>query len=150
MDIDAIRSALVSHALTVGLFDTVQNHEAKSAPGNGVSCEFWAASIRPEQSRSGLLTTSGLVVISARVRKDMKSKPEDDIDAYVLKAVHSLMIGYSGDFELGGTTTCVDLLGMSGVALSAEFGYLEQDSRLYRVGVITIPILVDDVWSQAA
>jgi len=35
------------------------------------------------------------------------------------------------------------------VALMAKAGYLSQDGRIYRVMVITIPIIVNDVFTQA-
>ena len=45
---------------------------------------------------------------------------------------------------------CVDLLGQAGVPLSARAGYLEMDDgAVYRVVTLTVPVLVNDLWSQS-
>ena len=58
------------------------------------------------------------------------------------------MTASSGDLDLGEEVRCVDLLGQTGRALSAQAGYLEQDSKLFRVVVITLPLIVNDLWDQ--
>ncbi len=78
----------------------------------------------------------------------MMDEPQDDTDEKVLVATCALMALYSGDFELGGQVMEVDLEGAHGFPLAAKAGYLNQDGKLYRVMVIQIPLIVNDVFTQ--
>jgi hypothetical protein len=44
----------------------------------------------------------------------------------------------------------VDLLGAHGIPLSARAGYDEQDSKMFRVMDINLPLVINDVWQQTA
>lgn len=145
----AILAAVISHAKATGKAERVLTHEPKSAPGNGITVAVWVQSLRPVAGASGLASTTARLELSVRVYTNFIAKPEDAIDTRLLDAVDQLMAAYSGDFELGGLIRNVDLLGEHGDPLSADAGYLEQDSKLYRVMVITLPLIVNDLWSQA-
>lgn len=149
MNVVAIRQTLISHALSSGLFSNVSGHEPKAAPVNGVHGALWVSNIAPAARRSGLDSTSTRLEFSFRVGIDMMAEPQDDTDAIVLVAVCWLMGAYSGDFMLGGEVASIDLLGAHGAPLAANAGYLNQDGRLYRVMVITIPLISNDVFDQA-
>jgi hypothetical protein len=144
----AILDAVRTQILSTGRFERALTHEPKSAPGNGVTAAVWVDSIRPAAG-SGLATTSARLVLKIRVYTNMLREPQDQIDIDILTAVDVLMAAYSGDFTLGGLVREVDLLGADGDPLSADAGYLEQDSKLYRVMVITLPLVVNDLWAQA-
>lgn len=139
---------LTSHAETLGVFDRVNGHEPKSAPGAGITAAFWVDSVEPISAGSGLAATAGRVALNARVYTSMLQQPEDLVDPRVVEAVDLLLAAYSGDFELGGSVRNVDLLGAHGAPLSAKAGYLNQDGKLYRVMTVVIPLIVNDVWSQ--
>jgi hypothetical protein len=145
----ATQDVIVSHAKKLGVFDRVNAHEPKSAPGRGLSCAIWAASIDPVQT-SGLASTSVRVVYSIRVYVNMTREPQDAIDRDVLAAVAKLMAAYSADFTLDDEAREIDLLGSYGIALSAQAGYLNQDNRLFRVMTISLPIIFNDVFEQVA
>lgn len=140
--------AAVSHAQALGVFERVNAHEPKNAPGNGLSAAVWAQSLWPVPRGSGLASTTARLVLNVRIYSNMVAEPQDMIDPNVISAVDLLMNAYSGDFELGGNVRNVDLLGQAGVPLSAEAGYLNQDGRIYRVMTITLPLIINDVWSQ--
>jgi hypothetical protein len=144
----AILDAVISHAKASGRFERVLTHEPKSAPGNGLSVAVWVQNLRPA-SGSGLATTTARLQLSVRVYTNMLADPQDKIDTRLLDAVDALMAAYTGDFTLGGLVRDVDLLGADGDPLQADAGYLEQDSKLYRVMVITLPLVVNDLWAQA-
>jgi len=146
----AILEALVSHAMSLGIFDRVNKHEPKNAPGRGLTLAFWLGDISPMPGASGLATTTACVVWQARIYTNMLAEPQDGIDLDMLNAIDTLMNEYSGDFELGGTVRDVDLLGQSGFALRAAPGYLDQDNRKFRVVTIFIPLIVNDAWGQVA
>lgn len=148
LSVTSIFDAMVSHALGLGVFDSVEEHEPKSAPGNDVHAAFWVQSVEPIRS-SGLNATSGRVEVSVRIYMNMLQEPQDDIDRELLQAADALLGAYSGDFELGGLVRSVDLLGAYGTPLSARGGYIRQDNKLYRVMVLTVPLIVNDIWTQS-
>ncbi len=149
MNVVEIRAALISHGLSLGMFQSVSGHEPKAAPPNGLTGALWLANFAPARGRSGLDATTMRLEFSFRIGQNMLAEPQDDLDAAVLVATASLMNAYSNDFELGGYVAQVDLLGAYGTPLSGTAGYLEQDKRLYRVMVLTIPLIVNDVFDQS-
>lgn len=149
MNTSGIFNALVSHGMASGLFERVNTHEPKNAPGNGLSMAVYLNNIVPAAGASGLNSTTGLLLFSVRVYSSMVAEPQDDIDPALLDAVDALFVAYSGDFTLGDLVRNVDLLGQYSTPLQAEFGYIEIDKKLYRVGTITVPLIVNDLWSQS-
>lgn len=146
----SLMDKVISHALTLGLFETVNGHEPKSGlPGNGLRAAVWADSITPLKS-SGLSAVSGRVTLNFRIYSSMMQSPEDDIDPNVLTAVSTLLNAYTGDFDLGGTVRSIDLLGMEGVPMGAQAGYITIEAKLYRVMTITVPVLINDMFEMSA
>lgn len=145
-----ILAALVSDAESLGLFERVATHEPKSAPGGGMTAALFLRDTAPVPGRSGLAVTSTRVTFDMRLYTSFLKKPEDEIDQDLLVALDLLMGRYSAGFTLGGLISAVDLLGMAGVPLSAAAGYSNLDKSIYRVAAITLPLLVDDLWGQAA
>ena len=145
----AILDALKSHASASGLFDRVNGHESANAPGNGLTAEFWWVRTTAAAASSGLASTSAVVVFTGRIYLP-STTPQDETDIAVLNATDALIGAYSGDFELGGLVRNVDLLGQHGAQLSAAAGWLPRDSVTYRTSDITIPLVVNDLWTQSA
>lgn len=148
LNISGILDGVVSHAMALGMFERVNQHEPKNNPGLGLTCAVWVDRIGPAPTGSGLQSTTALLVFSVRVYTSMLAEPQDMIDPNITAAVDALMAAYSGDFDLGGTVRNVDLLGQAGTPLSAQAGYLNLDGKLYRVMTITLPVVVNDVWDQ--
>lgn len=142
--------ALMDRASTSGLFEAVNGHEAKSAPGNGLSAEVYVAGLKPIPGRSGLASTTMLLTAIIRVRTNMLSEPADDIDPTIMGAVDALFAALSGDFDLGNLVQEVDLLGAHGTPLSGKAGYIPQDNKLFRCFDITVPLIINDVYDQGA
>lgn len=138
-----------SHAQGLGFFEQVLLHEPKSAP-RAPAAAVWMRDIKPVRMRSGLDKVSILVTFSIRLYANMLQEPEDAIDRDLTLAVDALMTAYAGDFELGDGDRTIDLFGSAGTDLVAEMGYLEQDKTLFRVCVITLPVLINDVWDEVA
>lgn len=143
----ALLGAAVDHALRLGLFEKVNQHEPKAAPGKGLSAAVWVQRLQPVRS-SGLASTSVRVELRERLYTSMIQDPQDGIDPNLLDATDALMAAYSADFTLGSLVRSVDLLGAHGDPLSAQAGYLNQDGQLLRVMDITLPLLVNDLWEQ--
>ncbi len=149
LDITALMNALESHALASGVFEQVVGHELIAAPGSGITAALWPQRLRPVQT-SGLASTSIRVEFTLRVYSSALQQPADGIDPAVVDAVGALLVAYSGDFELGGTAREVDLLGNTGEPLSATAGWLPMADGTYRVMDLLIPVVVNDVFTQAA
>lgn len=149
MDTSGIVDALASHAASSGHFEWVNQFEPDNAPGNGLSCAVWPDRIDPATGASGLAATTARIVFQVRIASSTSISPPDSIDRNILRAADDLMGAYSGDFTLGGLVKQVDLLGQHGVALSAQAGYITQDDRPLRVLTITVPVVVNDAWTQA-
>jgi hypothetical protein len=148
--ISALINAVTSFASASGHFDGVQGHEPKSPPGSGLTFAVFLSDLRPVPAASGLAATSARVELTGRIYKPFTSQPEDLIDPNVAEAADEIFEALSGDFDLGGTARNVDLLGAHGTALSARAGYQTVDRTVFRVLDITIPIIVNDAWTQGA
>lgn len=148
LSIEAITDAVVSEAMLIGVFDKVNGHEPKVAPGNGLTVGVWADRVEPIKS-SGLASASARLQFNVRLYGSMISEPMDAIDPTMIRALDLLMGQYIDGFTLGGLIRSVDVLGAHGQALYAQAGYITQDSRAYRVFTIFLPLIVNDVWTEA-
>jgi hypothetical protein len=140
-DVNALFSALESHALKLGIFRRVDTHEPENAPGDGLSCSILLGPIAASGAMSGLVSVSGTITFLVMVWSSMMQKPLDGIDPAVLTAVSTLLNEYSGNFTLGGTVRDIDLLN-----LRAEPVYVEQEGKQFRVEQISLPIAINDLW----
>lgn len=147
MDVPTIFDALVSHSLTLGVFDRVNTHEPTNAPGQGYTVALWVNGIAPIRS-SGLDSTSVRIEFMLRLYTPVQMHPIDALDPELLRNTDLLLAQYSQDFTLGGIVREVDLLGQFGTGLSALAGYVNIDGILMRVMTITLPVIVNDLWDQ--
>ncbi len=150
LDFDAIVDALASHALSLGVFDTVNEHEPMSSPATGVTAAVWFQRVGPARAESGLASTTALLVCNARLYLPTLTQPPDQTDKSLLDALSALFAAYNGDFTLGGLVKYVDVLGKNGVSLSGVAGYQDWSSTQYRVITVTIPLIINDAWEQVA
>ena len=143
-------AAMKSQAEQSGLFRRVLGHEPKGPPGGGLSYALWLGGITPIPRASGLNSTTGRVVIEARIYVPFLEKGEDQTETDLLRAVLQMIGFYSGALTVGETVMEIDLLGMYGVALEGgTVGYLDMGGSYYRVADITIPVIIDALWTQA-
>lgn len=149
VDIDGILNAIVSHALSIGWFDQVNQHEPKDRPPSGVTAAVWVDRVQPVVS-SGLASTSVLMVFNVRLYTSTLQEPQDAIDPTMIKAIDDLYSAYIGDFTLGGLVREVDVRGTYGAGLDGQAGYLKQDEVMYRVFTISLPVVVNDAWDEEA
>lgn len=150
LGVDAILSALQSHALSLGQFERVGTHEPKTSPRNGLTCAIWLQGIEPAPTQSGLDSTSVCLTFNVRLFTSMLQEPQDAIDPRMVKAIDALCRAYSGDFTLDGLVECVDLLGMASRGLGGQAGYLNYGGKELRVFTLTLPLIVSDLWEQDA
>lgn len=151
INLSALLDPIVSHALAAGVFDEVQTHEPKSAPGTGLTFAVFVNAIAPAVGGSGLTATTVRVELIGRIYKPFLSQPEDLIDSNVTDALDILFTAYSGDFDLGDTTHMgIDLMGSYGTGLAMRAGYQTIDKNVFRIFDISIPIIVNDAFVQGA
>lgn len=150
LDLLGLIDAVSSHALASGHFDSVAGHEPKRAPGNGLAAATWFERLGSVARRSGLDATSARVELSVRITTSMLAEPQDGIDPAMVGAVDALMRAYNGDFTLGDRVSQVDVFGAYGAPLEARAGHLTQDGKPLRACVITLPLIVNDLYDQEA
>ena len=148
--VDNLVAALESVALETGEFRRVNFHEPKAAPGTGLSLAMWVDSLEPLGAASGADATSGYLVVNARVYGNMIQKPEDEIDPRLTKAMVALISKYTSGFTLNSHLRAIDLLGMYGMKLGFRTGYLTLDSHLYRIMDLSIPCIINDLFTMEA
>jgi hypothetical protein len=148
VDIKGILDQLQSKALASGKFARVNMSEPKSAPGSGITMAIWLTWFGPAPADSGLAQTTMVIRFMMRLYTPMLMENPDEIDPALLDATSEMFNVMSGDFDLGGAVRNVDLLGATGVPLSGQSGYLNQDGKLMRIMDITVPLVVNDVYDQ--
>jgi hypothetical protein len=150
--VNAILDRVVSASMTLGVFDTVNQHEPKQSPGSGFTCAVWVDSIRPIR-RSSVDAISGVLSLRIRAYTPFQQQPFDQIDPQIITAVSTLIGAFSADFDFGQLVNvrCIDIMGGegSGEMLDARAGYLEIDRRMYRIMTIRLPVIVNDMWILA-
>lgn len=132
----------------LGVFQQVLSHEPKSAPQHDKTLAFWWTDIKPSTHFSDFVNTAGVVIFQHRIYIGMLTKPEDQVEADLMNATSKLIGEYSGEFSFGHSVINVDLLGIEGTTLSARTGYVEIDKRLFRTSNITVPVIIDALWTQ--
>jgi hypothetical protein len=144
-------NAIASHAAATGLFDAVNGHEPKNAPGGQMTCAIWVQDIVPVNS-SGLNSTSVRITFNVRLYlPSLNTSPEqaDMIDPQMMDAADTLIADYVGNFTLSGLIRQVDVRGADGNPLSAQSGYITQDGTVYRVLTIFLPLIINDLWTES-
>jgi hypothetical protein len=150
MDVLGITDAVVSHAMASGRFEQVNGSEPQNPPSTGgLTAAVWVDRLTPQGRASGLDSVSAVLVYNVRIYASAMSLPSDAIDPDMLAAVDDLCSAYCDDFTLGGLVKNVDVFGSYGQSLDVRAGYLQQDGALYRVLTISLPVVVNDLWTEA-
>lgn len=149
LDIQSILDNIASHALATGHFDTVLGYVSKQSPTNGISAAMYVEDIRPIRS-SGLNNTSVRLEIEMHIYSSTYMAPYDGIDVNLTLATDAMFTAVIGDFELGGEARHVDIFGAHGAPVRVRAGMMNLDGKEFRVFQLTIPVVIDDVWAQAA
>lgn len=149
LGVTAIIDTAVSHAATLGYFDEAMPYEPRTTPGAGLTFGLWLANIRPVAARSGLAATSARVELAGQILLPDATEPKEDIDLRIATAADALITAYSADVDFGDSGE-VDLLGVYGDPLQVgRMTWVEIGGQLYRAAMITLPVIVNDAWTQA-
>lgn len=144
-DFQDLISAITSHALALGVFDSVNGHQPTSVPNTGMTCAVWAQEIDADPENSGLATTSTAVELNVRLYMALNPQAPDAIDPAMMNATSELLAAYNGDFTLEGLVRNVEVL-----QAKARAGYMDQADQTLRVMTISLPIGINDLWEQVA
>lgn len=143
-DAEDLFSQVRSTAKKLGLFSSVIGHDPENAPPAGVSCSIMLGPVKPVTS-SGLAAVSGQVTLMVHVWAFAQKRPLDELDPSVLAATCSLMGAFAGGFTLNGTVREVDLF-----AMTAQPGYVNFEGKEFRTVQISVPLIVNDMWTEVA
>ena len=142
----ALFTAIQSYAQELSLFPGgVATHDPWNAPTGHLFCSIALGPVRPVPAASGLRSVSGQVMLLVRVWSSALQKPLDNIDPEVLAVTCSLMGAFAGGFTLGGTVRNIDLM-----AMSAQPAWVEFEGKPLRVVEISVPIVINDMFSEVA
>jgi hypothetical protein len=141
----------------LGVFDTVDGHEPLNAPGRGLHCFSYAGPVRTVAAASSITSAAILVNFTVRIQTlaiAAKGQSNNDIDKNLLRATGVLFDAYIGHFRLtdhagSKLVRCVDVFGAYGSqGLTMVPGYLNSDGTIFRVGVINLPLLLNDEYDE--
>jgi len=149
LDVNALTDAVVSYCLRLGVFESVNKHEAIGNIGT-YTASVMLQNLGPARGASGLAATSVRVELLLRIYVSTVSQPQDDVDPNIASATAAVIAAFSGGFSFSDTVREIDLLGEFGTPLSAQAGYIRVGETLYRIMDVAIPIIVDDVFAQVA
>lgn len=149
-DAERVQNAILSHALATGHFDRCGGHTPKNPPGHGITAAITLSRIRFVPARSGLATTTLRLDWRLELYRPMEGSP-DEIDTELAAATIAVFGRISADYTLGDLVSEVPLLGANGSeGLIADQRYMQFDKgSQYRLVVITVPTVHDDVLTQA-
>lgn len=151
LNFDQLIDAVLSQAATLGVFETVAEHDQLNAPSNGVAFNVLFGKVLPARGSSGLASTTAVVLLNAYLyRQTAGSLPLDQVDKSMVDALSVFFTSLHGGYTLGGLVRQVDVLGEFGTPLSATGGYTDYAGAQYRVIKVTIPLVVNDAWEQVA
>ena len=127
----------------------VQFHEPIAAPTALPALALWIGPIEPIGAVSGLAEASGRVTVMGRIYVANAQVADDKIEQQVLTLMSALLGAFAGAFTLGGEAMCVDLLGAYGQKLTATPAFIPHDGATYRGAEVTVPIIIDPLWTEA-
>jgi hypothetical protein len=88
--------------------------------------------------------------LNVRIYSSLISIPNDAIDPNIVIATSTLFDKFANDFDLGGLARNIDFFGIHGTPMDAQAGYLAQQGGVVnRVMTITLPIIINDVWTES-
>jgi hypothetical protein len=149
-DVTSIMNALAGGVASLGRYERVISHEPRAAPNarGDLTCALIVMSMRPVSQISGLATVSYRLEVLARSFASYTADPLDSIDISVINAAVALCAALTGGFELGGLVEQVDVFGAYGDQLSITTGQVEQNSKLFRVADLIIPLILADIQNE--
>lgn len=144
-----VLTAIVSVLEKVGSVEETVTGQGQNPPTTGVGATVWAGAIRTQPKRSGLASVSIALEVNVRFTIPI-GQPPDAFETTILSAFGDMCNALAAGFTLGAEVEQVDLLGAySGNGLRGDPGYVQFDGVNYRCITAVVPVVLDDVWSDA-
>lgn len=140
----------------LGAFDIVDGHEPLNAPGRGLHVFSWAGPARFVGAASSVASAALVLNFSVRIQTlaiAAKGQSNNDIDRSILRATGVLFDAYIKHFRMTDHTGTalvrnIDIFGAYSPGLIMTPGYLNSDGTLFRVGVINLPLVLNDEYDE--
>lgn len=150
LDLGALTFALQTHAAASGLYEATSGHAVIAPHGPGLAWWCMVDSITPYAAGSSLNTVSAVVVYKIMTTlNSTTAEPQDLVDPAVANGADALMRLYMANFTLGGLVRNVDIMGAAGTKCAMQAGWMTLDTARYRAMIITLPLIVSDLWAEA-
>lgn len=149
-DMKSTLEELKTHLNQTGRFSVVQIGEpTKPWVGDGL---FGSVSILTNTVQILFLDggTEELHVVQVRLWRDAFRETPENAELLMAQAAGETMERIAEDFTQRATVRHVDLAGIRGIPMSAEWGYIALGDVTYKIVDITVPITVDDSATAAA
>jgi hypothetical protein len=143
-----IQAALATHVKALGGIERVQEFDPTNAPGKGITACLVAMTGDP-RSPTGLASSSLRLIWTVRFLMP-PSQPLGSVDPKLLGKAGNLITRLAADLTLGGLARVIDLRGMAGQSVEWRFGWVEIGGTLYRLLDVTVPLIINDVFPEAA
>lgn len=130
------------------LRSSVVFHDPRVPPTALPALALWLGPIEPIGEVSGLSEVSGRITVQGRLYICDAQKVSDKTEEQLLTLMSAVLGGFAGAFTLGGDVMMVDLLGAYGAKITAQPGYATYDGAAYRVAEITVPVIIDPLWTE--
>ena len=89
-------------------------------------------------------------VVQITIMLSALREPTSETEKILAVAATNIQADLLTEFDLGGSIRNVDPAGISGAGFATRWGYKDVQKEMYRVVVITIPMLIDSTDSAAA
>lgn len=140
-----LMQAIQSHAQKLGVFKGGINlHAPLTNVSPDLACWIILDDLTPTPE-SGLPVVSIIVNMLVLITMSLNTRPLDDVDPAVLGAATVLLNEYANNFTLGGLVRDVEVFR----GLKAVAGYSLITGEPYRHVEITLPMIVNDAWTEA-
>lgn len=141
----ALLVAVQSHAMKLGLFGSrVALHAPLNNPPADLAAWITLESAAPTVE-SGAAAVSIEVTLLVHLTMGTNSRPLDEVDPALLGAAAVLLDEYSTNFTLGGLVREVGIF----KGLKVAFGYVMYGGSPLRTAEITLPMIVNDAWTES-
>lgn len=149
VDSKAAFDYVLSACASVGHFEAVVGHEPKAAPSRtGLTGAVFQRSLTP--ASSGLASVSMRYLLNLRVFISAQGEAQDDMEMQLTAGVDAMLSYFIGHFAGLTGSRYVDVFGADGDEMTAQYGWIEQDSKKYRIADITIPLVLNDSYAEVA
>lgn len=140
-EIVATLDQMHSHLKGLGYLGHVQIGEPMAPPEAETTAAIFASGVRVAETT--LNSIIELHTITIRIYKDMLVHPPEELEKGLSIVTSHLMKELGSDLDLGGNIRSVDVAGIYGSVLEAQWGSIQIQNKMYKVVDITVPLIVD-------